>query len=374
MLTLPPRLSARAGLVPLRPPRPADDAGSRPGSIRSTRRWRSARWPAGCCPTTSTGRSSASTPPGMPLGQLCTMGSADAVVCEGAPGRPGPIGGRPTRAATPPPATSPASRSAWSRRRRGPHEPTASAGRDPAVGAAARDRHHAVDGRPVRLARHETVAGLIGRPIALVRALLRLEVDDDLDELAFAAAPTRRAAGAFRRAGGPGVHGPGRRADPRRRRPARLLSTTTTCAFHVVGAGVRDRRAPPGGWRASWRLRRAARRSRRRRTDHPSLPRRTAPRSGARRAHRPADAAAGPRAASPRDLRHLPRKSLRCAAGSTRRSTGSRPRSASARCSVRPGEDPRSRARRRAAVHATDPAVDVARRPDRRREPIGAAA
>jgi hypothetical protein len=123
---------------------------------------------------------------GAPLGQLMHDELTGLVVWEGAPGRPGPIGGAPD------PGSDPAAR----------HVTRFAAGLV-AADAAARNDTSAVPGEsalsallravdttlwtvdPLGSLGTGAVAGLVGRPIAVVRALLRLDVLDDLSLLDF---------------------------------------------------------------------------------------------------------------------------------------------------------------------------------------------
>jgi hypothetical protein len=123
---------------------------------------------------------------GMPLGQLMHDPLTDAVVWEGAPGRPGPIGGPPDPGADPGArhvarfAVGLIEADAATR-----NDPDAEPGQESALSALLR----AIDTTlwtvdPLGSLGTGAVAGLVGRPIAVVRALLRLDVEDDLDELA----------------------------------------------------------------------------------------------------------------------------------------------------------------------------------------------
>jgi hypothetical protein len=125
---------------------------------------------------------------GSPLGQLMHDPLTGAVVWEGAPGRPGPIGGPPD------PGADPAARHV-ARFAVGLIETDAAHARaasETALSALLR----AIDTTlwtvdPLGSLGTGAVAGLVGRPIAVVRALLRLDVADDLDELEFADAAAR---------------------------------------------------------------------------------------------------------------------------------------------------------------------------------------
>jgi hypothetical protein len=131
---------------------------------------------------------------GAPLGQLMHDELTGAVVWEGAPGRPGPIGGPPD------PGSDPGARHV-TRLAAGLVEADARARTDPA-GAPAESALSAllraidttmwtVD--PLGSIGTGAVAGLVGRPIAVVRALLRLDVDDDLDALGYPDTAAREA-------------------------------------------------------------------------------------------------------------------------------------------------------------------------------------
>jgi hypothetical protein len=116
------------------------------------------------------------------------------VVWEGAPGRPGPIGGAPD------PGSDPGARHV-TRLAAGAVQADATARNDPA-GAPAESALSAllraidttiwtVD--PLGSVGTGAVAGLVGRPIAVVRAVLRLDVASDVDALAFAGDAERAA-------------------------------------------------------------------------------------------------------------------------------------------------------------------------------------
>ena len=129
-------------------------------------------------------------PSGLPLGQLQHDELTGAVVWEGAPGRPGPAGGPPD------PGADPGAR----------HVTRFAAGLVAADAAARNDPDHdpgesalsallrAIDTTlwtidPLGTVGSGAVAGLVGRPIAVVRATLRLDVDPDVDALAYAGDP-----------------------------------------------------------------------------------------------------------------------------------------------------------------------------------------
>ena len=194
----------RRSAAPARPARPRGGcsgwstrppAGRRPGrraprrtSTRSTRTARSTRSPASCCPTTSTRRSRCSTAPGNPLGELeprrrHRRGHLGARARAGrVPPDAGPAG-RPARARRSTPR--PDRRRAGPRRRRRPGTSAEPASRSARCRALLRaDRHDAVDASTRSPASASpTIAGLVGRPIAVVRATLRLDAPDDLDEV-----------------------------------------------------------------------------------------------------------------------------------------------------------------------------------------------
>jgi hypothetical protein len=123
---------------------------------------------------------------GAPLGQLMHDPLTNAVVWEGAPGRPGPIGGPPD------PGSDPGTRHVASfavglieADAAARNASAAKPERESALSALLR----AIDTTlwtvdPLGTLGTGAVAGLVGRPIAVVRALLRLDVLDDLDELA----------------------------------------------------------------------------------------------------------------------------------------------------------------------------------------------
>jgi hypothetical protein len=131
---------------------------------------------------------------GTPLGQLMHDELTGAVVWEGAPGRPGPVGGAPdpgedlgARHLT---ALAAGLVAADVRARTTPGGAPA----ETALSALLR----AIDTTlwtldPLGSMGTQSVAGLVGRPIAVVRAILRLDVVDDLDALAFADAAARAA-------------------------------------------------------------------------------------------------------------------------------------------------------------------------------------
>ena len=328
-----------------RPTRAAPRRGA--ASTRSTRSWPSARSPAGCCPTTSTRRSSASTPRGRPLGQLHARRRSPAPSSGRArPAGPARSAGRRTRATSPARATSRASPPASCRPTppRATTPPSTPRG-ERALGAAARDRHHAVDGRPARLGRHGG-RRRPGRPsdrrrprdAAPRRRLGRRRRSPSPTPAAPASAragrsPSSRATRADR---------PARRADPHRRRAARLRRRrrlrTTSGSSRRRSTARRARPAGAPGSSASFGARRSAAppvqpdqhpyvaragptsRSARGRTLRLTL-------LAARRAARSTRPAACCRA----------RPSRSRATGSTPRSSGCRRRSASARCSsIRP--------------------------------------
>ncbi len=131
---------------------------------------------------------------GTSLGQLIHDELTGAVVWEGAPGRPGPIGGAPD------PGSDPGARHV-TRLAAGAVQADATARNDPA-GAPAESALSAllraidttiwtVD--PLGSVGTGAVAGLVGRPIAVVRAVLRLDVASDVDALAFAGDAERAA-------------------------------------------------------------------------------------------------------------------------------------------------------------------------------------
>jgi len=123
---------------------------------------------------------------GTPLGQLMHDELTGGVVWEGAPGRPGPIGGPPD------PGDDPGARH-LTRFAAGVVEADAAARNDPtgapkesALSALLR----AIDTTlwtvdPLGSLGTGAVAGLVGRPIAVVRAIMRLDVASDVDELDF---------------------------------------------------------------------------------------------------------------------------------------------------------------------------------------------
>ena len=70
----------------------------------------------------------------------------------------------------------------------------------------------------------EHIAGLVGRPIAVVRATLALDIHDDLDDLSFADEAQRSAReGAYEALDDAGLSRAPRRAHAGRRRAARVL-------------------------------------------------------------------------------------------------------------------------------------------------------
>jgi hypothetical protein len=131
---------------------------------------------------------------GMALGMLRQDDITGAVVWEGAPGRPGPIG------APPDPGPDPGARH-LTRLAAGAVAADATARNDPAGApdeSALSALLRAVDTTlwtvdPLGTIGTGSVAGLVGRPIAVVRAILRLDVVDDLDDLSYAT-PADRAA------------------------------------------------------------------------------------------------------------------------------------------------------------------------------------
>jgi hypothetical protein len=132
---------------------------------------------------------------GTPLGQLMHDELTGLVVWEGAPGRPGPIGGPPD------PGSDPGARhvtrlaaglvAADVAARHLPRPPNESA--LSALLRAVDTTLWTVD--PLGSLGTGAVAGLVGRPIAVVRAVLRLDILDDMNAVAFAdeAARTARA-------------------------------------------------------------------------------------------------------------------------------------------------------------------------------------
>jgi hypothetical protein len=133
---------------------------------------------------------------GMPLGQLIHDELTGAVMWEGAPGRAGPIGGPPD------PGVDPGARHV-TRLAAGAVQADASARNDPSAKwteSALSALLRAIDTTlwtvdPLGSIGTGAVAGLVGRPIAVVRAVLRLDVASDVDALAFAdeAARAKRA-------------------------------------------------------------------------------------------------------------------------------------------------------------------------------------
>jgi hypothetical protein len=137
---------------------------------------------------------------GTPLGQLLHDELTGAVTWEGAPGRPGPAGGPPD------PGDDPGARhvtrfaaacvEADARARALPDPPAESA--LAALLRAIDTTLWTVD--PLGSVGTAAVAGLVGRPVAVVRATLRLEVADDLDGLDYGHEGDPAAAGAARAA------------------------------------------------------------------------------------------------------------------------------------------------------------------------------
>jgi hypothetical protein len=124
---------------------------------------------------------------GQPLGQLMHDEFNGLVVWEGAPGRPGPIGGPPD------PGDDPGARHV-ARFAAGLIAADAAARNNPAGApneSALSALLRAIDTTlwtvdPLGSIGTGAVAGLVGRPIAVVRAILRLDVIDDVSQLAFA--------------------------------------------------------------------------------------------------------------------------------------------------------------------------------------------
>jgi hypothetical protein len=124
---------------------------------------------------------------GAALGQLREDDITGAVVWEGAPGRPGPIG------APPDPGPDPAARF-LTRLATGAVAADAAARNDPAgppAESALSALLRAIDTTlwtvdPLGSVGTGAVAGLVGRPIAVIRGALRLEVASDLDQLSYA--------------------------------------------------------------------------------------------------------------------------------------------------------------------------------------------
>ena len=139
------------------PPRCARGAPSTRASTRSSRRGRSTRSPASCCPTTSTSRSRCFDVDGTPLGELLVgRRSAGGVCGSRRPGGRCPSTRRPARGSRPAGvllARSPPGWSAPTPRRAAAGRPRGGRGVG-AVGLPARDRHDAVDRRPDRRGRH----------------------------------------------------------------------------------------------------------------------------------------------------------------------------------------------------------------------------
>lgn len=123
---------------------------------------------------------------GKPLGQLIHDELTGAVVWEGAPGRPGPIGGAPD------PGSDLGARHV-TRLAAGVVQADATARNNPAGAppeSALSALLRAIDTTiwtvdPLGSVGTGAVAGLVGRPIAVVRAVLRLDVASDVDALAF---------------------------------------------------------------------------------------------------------------------------------------------------------------------------------------------
>ncbi|MER5755862.1 hypothetical protein [Streptomyces sp. NPDC002088] len=133
-------------------------------------------------------------PSGAPLGQLRHDELTGAVVWESAPGLPGPAGGPPD------PGADPGARHV-TRLAAGLVEADARARRDPSgqgADSALSALLRAIDTTlwtvdPLGSVGTGAVAGLVGRPIAVVRATLRLDVLDDLDALVHGPEPSREA-------------------------------------------------------------------------------------------------------------------------------------------------------------------------------------
>ena len=131
---------------------------------------------------------------GDPLGQLLHDELTGAVTWEGAPGRPGPAGGSPD------PGSDPGARhvtrfaagcvEADARARALPQSPAESS--LAALLRAVNTTLWTVD--PLGSVGTGAVAGLVGRPIAVVRATLRLDVMEDVNDLSFAAGGASREA------------------------------------------------------------------------------------------------------------------------------------------------------------------------------------
>jgi hypothetical protein len=167
---------------------------------------------------------------GVPLGQVAHEATSDAVFWEGAPGRTdigpadGPLAdGTPLRRRLGFLAAGLSAADAADRQARPEGSPRKES--ESALSALLR----AVDTTlwtvdPLGALGREHIAGLVGRPIAVVTAQLTLEVQPDLDELAYGdstsrEAPRRR----LRRAAGRALPGAPGLGHPRRRRPAGLL-------------------------------------------------------------------------------------------------------------------------------------------------------
>lgn len=135
---------------------------------------------------------------GLALGQLREDDITGAVVWEGAPGRPGPIG------APPDPGPDPAARY-MARLAAGAVAADAAARNDPAgppAESALSALLRAVDTTlwtidPLGSVGTGAVAGLVGRPLAVIQARLRLEVASDVDQLAYAGADEQARAQAY---------------------------------------------------------------------------------------------------------------------------------------------------------------------------------
>src|SRR4051794_1232901 len=130
---------------------------------------------------------------GRPLGQLRNDDLSGAVVWEGAPGRPGPIGGPPD------PGDEPGARHV-TRFANGVVQADAAARRGPLLVAesALSALLRGVDTTlwtidPLGSVGTSAIAGLVGRPIAVLRGLLRLDVESDVGELSFSNAAAREA-------------------------------------------------------------------------------------------------------------------------------------------------------------------------------------
>jgi len=131
---------------------------------------------------------------GLALGQLREDDITGAVLWEGAPGRPGPIG------APPDPGPDPAARFlTWLAT--GAVTADAAARNDPAgppSESALSALLRAIDTTlwtvdPLGSVGTGAVAGLVGRPIAVLRATLHLDVTDDLDQLSYASPADQQA-------------------------------------------------------------------------------------------------------------------------------------------------------------------------------------